>query len=68
VQDVGVDHRGGDVLVAEELLDGADVVVVLEEVRGEAVAQSVGRDGLGDVRRQDSAPRTAGPTRGRANL
>jgi hypothetical protein len=26
VEDVGVDHRGGDVAVAEELLNGADVV------------------------------------------
>ena len=29
VEDVGVDHGGGDVAVAEELLDGSDVGAVL---------------------------------------
>jgi hypothetical protein len=29
VEDMGVDHGGGDVAVAEEFLDGADVVAVL---------------------------------------
>jgi hypothetical protein len=33
VQDVGVDHGGGDVAVAEEFLDGADVVAGLALVR-----------------------------------
>ena len=28
VEDVGVDHGGGDVAVAEELLDGTDVAAV----------------------------------------
>jgi hypothetical protein len=55
VRDVSVDHRGGDVLVAAEFLHGADVVTVLEEVRGEAVAQGMGGDDLGDVRREGSA-------------
>ena len=30
VEDVGVDHGGCDVFVAEEFLDGADVVAVFE--------------------------------------
>ena len=30
VEDVGVDHRGGDVGVAEQLLNGADIVIRLE--------------------------------------
>ena len=34
VKDVGVDHGGLDVLVAEQLLDGADVVAALEQVGG----------------------------------
>ena len=34
LQDVGVDHRRGDVTVAEELLDGTDVVAALQQVRG----------------------------------
>jgi len=41
---VGVDHGGLDVLVAEEFLNGADVVAVLEEVGGEGVAKGVGGD------------------------
>ena len=31
-------HGGGDVLVAKELLDGADVAAVFEEVRGERMS------------------------------
>ncbi len=38
VQDVGVHHRSADVTVAEELLDGPDVVAILEQVRGERVS------------------------------
>ena len=30
LEDVGVDHGGFDVFVAEEFLDGADVVAVLQ--------------------------------------
>jgi hypothetical protein len=41
VEDVGVDHGGGDVAVAEELLDGADVGAVLQQVGGEGVAEGV---------------------------
>lgn len=48
-EDVGVDHGGGDVAVAEELLDGADVVAALEEVGGEGVAEGVAGDSLRDA-------------------
>jgi len=41
LQDVGVDHRRLHVGVPKELLDGADVVAVLEQVRGERVPQRV---------------------------
>ena len=41
VQDVCVDHSRADVLVAEELLDGPDVVAVLQEVGRERVPQRV---------------------------
>ena len=34
VEDVGVDHRGANVFVAEELLNGADVVAVFQEMGG----------------------------------
>src|SRR5690606_1490975 len=50
VEDVGVDLGGGDVLVAEQLLDGAQVVAVLEQVGGERVAQGVAGGRLGDAR------------------
>jgi len=49
VEDMGVDHSGFDVGVAEEFLDGANVVAVLQEVGGEAVAEGVGADALGDA-------------------
>ena len=32
VQDVGVDHGRRDVAVAKELLDGADVVAILQQM------------------------------------
>ncbi len=38
VEDVGVDHRGPDVAVAEQGLEGSDVGSVLEEMGGEGVA------------------------------
>ena len=49
LEDVGVDHGGLDILVAEQVLDGADVVAVLEQVGGEGVAQGVAGDALVDA-------------------
>ena len=34
----GVDHRGLEVAMAQEFLDGADVVAVLQQVGGEGVS------------------------------
>ena len=45
---MGVDHRGADVLVTEELLDRPDVVAGFQEVRREGVAERVGRDVFGN--------------------
>ena len=42
---VGVDHRGADDSVAEEFLDGTNVVSILEKVSGKAVTERVA--GLG---------------------
>src|ERR1044071_1792447 len=42
--DVRVNLCGGEVAVAEHGLDAARVRAVFEQVRGEAVAQDVGRD------------------------
>src|SRR6266581_3122180 len=36
-RDVSIDHRGGEIPMAEQLLDGSDVVSRLQHVRGEAV-------------------------------
>ena len=43
---MGVDLGGGDVGVAEEELDGAEVCAVLDHVGGAAVAQGVGAGGV----------------------
>ena len=48
VQHVGVDHRRIDVFVSEQLLHGADVVAVFEQVSGEGVPEGV----AGRARRQ----------------
>ena len=50
VQDVGVDHRGADVAVAQQLLDGSDVVAALQQVGGEGVAERVTGCRFGDAR------------------
>src|SRR5688572_28618241 len=47
--DVRVDLRGGDVLVAEHLLHGAEVGASFQQVRGEGVAEDVGVDLLLDA-------------------
>ena len=41
VEDVSVDHRGTDVAVAQELLDGPDIVVVFEQMGGKGVPEGV---------------------------
>jgi hypothetical protein len=53
VEDMRVDHRGADIAVAEELLDGPDVVVVLQQVGSEGLAKGVTCGGLGDARGTD---------------
>ena len=47
--DVGVELGGGDVGVAEHFLDDAEVGAVVEEVGGEAMAELVGMDFLGEA-------------------
>ena len=48
LEDVGVDHGGTDIFMAEEFLNGADVVPVLEEMGGEGMAKGVAGDALLD--------------------
>jgi hypothetical protein len=45
---MGINHRGFDIFVAEEFLDGADVVAVLQEVSGKGVPKGVTTDARGD--------------------
>ena len=47
VQNVGVDHGRCDVLVAEELLNGSDVVTVLKKVRGKGMTKGMTGCSLG---------------------
>src|SRR5690606_18733115 len=54
VEDMGVDLRGADILVSQQLLDRAQVGAGLEQVGGEAVTQRMRRDRLAE---------TAGPRR-----
>lgn len=46
---MGIDHGRADVTVAEQLLDRAHVVAVLEKVNCEGVAQGVTARSLGDA-------------------
>ncbi len=46
---MGVDHGGADVFVAEELLDGANVVAGFEEMGGKAVAEGMAAGWLLDA-------------------
>ncbi len=48
VQNVGINHRRGHVAVAEEFLDGSDVLAGLEQVGREGVPERVARRGYGD--------------------
>jgi hypothetical protein len=46
VEDMCVNHCGGDVFVSEELLDSADVVARLEQMCSKTVAKSVTAGGF----------------------
>lgn len=48
VGEMEIDHSGGDVGVAENVLESSDVGVGVEEVRGEAVSEGVAGDAFGD--------------------
>jgi hypothetical protein len=40
---MGIDHGGFDILVAQQFLDGADIVMVFQQVRGEAMPEGMAR-------------------------
>ncbi len=49
LEDVGVDHGGLEVFVAEQVLDGADVVTALQQVGGKGMTEGVAGDALVDT-------------------
>ena len=48
-EDVGVNHGCFDILVAEQLLNRADIVAILQEMGGEAMAEGVAGDAFGEA-------------------
>jgi hypothetical protein len=54
-EDGGVDHGRRDVAVAQELLDGADVVTALQQMSGEGVTERVAAGALVDPGRADGS-------------
>jgi hypothetical protein len=46
-----VAHRGLDVFVTEQLLNGPDIISVLQQVRGEGMAEGVAGRMLGEPHR-----------------
>ena len=52
-QDVSVDHRRAHIAVPKKLLDGADVVAILQQVCRKRVSQRVGTAALSDARLAD---------------
>ena len=49
IQHVGVDHRRLDILVTEQFLHSADVVVGLQQVCSKGMAKRMRADGLDDL-------------------
>ena len=45
---MGIDHRGADILMSEEFLDGPDVVPVFKEMGPERMAERMATGGLGE--------------------
>ncbi len=47
---MGIDHRGGNILMTEEFLHSSDVVAAAQQMGGKRMAQGMGRGGLGNAR------------------
>ncbi|GIV89771.1 MAG: hypothetical protein KatS3mg055_2289 [Chloroflexus sp.] len=58
-QDVGIDHRGLPILVAQKLLHGAHIIASLKHMRRNAMAKRVAGDALLDTAACCAARRTA---------
>ena len=46
LENMGVDHRGFDILMPEQFLDGPDIIAILQEVGREGMAECVRCDPL----------------------
>jgi hypothetical protein len=64
--DLGVNRSRLELLVAEELLDEADVHSAFQQVRGAGVAQELAAPGAGDVGSIDAATRSLNEMLGRS--
>ena len=51
--DVGVDHGRADVLVAEQLLHGANIIAILQQMRSKTVPEGVATGGFGNAGRTE---------------
>jgi hypothetical protein len=47
---VGIDHGGANILVAEQFLDGADIIAILQKMGGERVSEGVATDAFAKSR------------------
>ena len=63
VEDVGIDHRGTNIGVAQQFLHGPDIVPVLQEMGGEGVTE-MGECGNGKSREAGSGKREMGKGEG----
>ena len=51
---MGVNHGGLDIFMAQQLLHGANVVAIFEQVGGKAMAKRMAPNPLSNARRTDS--------------
>ena len=49
IQNMGINHGGFDILMAQEFLNGTDIVVILQKLGGKAMAKSMTTDSLVDT-------------------
>ena len=48
VTDVGINHRGGNIFVPEEFLNGPDIITILQQMRSKTVPESMTACRFGD--------------------
>ena len=53
---MGIDHGGSDITMPQQLLDGADIKIGLQQVTGKAMAKGMRRYPLADLCAPHRAP------------